>query len=112
MKSNHSKFKQLSLSEENREFRKTGGVSSGNRGAGFIPAFLDTNTGYAYPSTFANGQPAPVHMFDGLPDTLVKKSVVTGKIYALREGLVSGFIRNSKFYTRKEAAGMIAASTF
>ena len=104
MKMNDKRLKAVSLEEENSQYKGTGGVSEGNRAYGFIPAFLDTVTGYAYPSRFANGKLAPVHLFDGLPEKLVEKSVVTGKVYALRKGLVSGFLRGQKFYTRSEAA--------
>ncbi|HID82439.1 MAG TPA: hypothetical protein EYH06_04965 [Chromatiales bacterium] len=96
-----------SLYEENERYHGTGGVSENNRSRGFIPAFLDTATGNAYPSRFANGKLAPIHLFDGLPDMLVKKSVVTGRTYALRDGLVSGFLLGRRFYTRAEAATVV-----
>ena len=108
MKIEDRKFIELSLRDENRQYHGTGGVSAGNRDVGFIPAFLDTVTGNAYPSRFANGRPAPVHLFDGLPEALVKKSLVTGKAYALKERLISGFIRDRRFYTRAEAANVVA----
>lgn len=109
MKMSDKKFQPASLKEENKQYQGTGGVSVENRGAGFIPAFLDTATGNAYPSRFANGKLAPVHLFDGLPESLVKKSVVTGKIYALKNGLISGFIRGRQFYTRAEVAHAMTA---
>lgn len=104
MKMNDKRLRLRSLHEENQRYHDTGGVSENNRDRGFIPAFMDTVTGDAYPSRFANGKLAPVHLFDGLPDTLVKKSVVTGRTYALRDGLVSGFLLGRRFYTRAEAA--------
>ena len=104
MKMNDKRLRLRSLYEENEYYHNTGGVSENNRSRGFIPAFMDTATGNAYPSRFANGELAPVHLFDGLPDTLVKKSVVTGRTYALRDGLVSGFLLGRIFYTRAEAA--------
>lgn len=104
MKMNDKSLRLKSLYEENERYFGTGGVSENNRDSGFVPAFMDTITGHAYPSRFANGKLAPVHLFDGLPDALVKKSVVTGRIYALREGLVSGFLQGRRFYTRAEAA--------
>ncbi len=108
MKTNNRKLSVLSLQEENQTYAGTGGVSNCNRGAGFIPAFLDPDSDIAYPSCFANGKPAPIHIFDGLPNSLVKRSIVTGKAYALQKQLVSGFLKNEKFYTRSEVARLLA----
>jgi len=56
------------LAVQNSAYRGTGGVSAGNKGHGFRPAFLDQLTGIALLSCFANGCAAPVHVLDGLPD--------------------------------------------
>jgi hypothetical protein len=59
------------LRQQNRAFRGTGGVSAENRALGFAPAFLDTQTGAVYRACFADGRPAPMHLLEGLPPTLV-----------------------------------------
>ena len=108
MKTNNRKLNILSLQEENQTYAGTGGVSESNRSAGYTPAFLDTETGYVYRSCFASGKPAPIHLFEGLPDALVKRSIVTGKAYALQKHLVSGFLKNEQFYSRAEVARLLA----
>ena len=55
------------LVEQNRRFLRTGGVSVGNRGHGFHPAFVDRETGTVYIARFTDGRPAPMHILDGLP---------------------------------------------
>lgn len=108
MKMNEKRLGLKTLREENRRYDGTAGVSEGNRSRGFIPAFLDKGTGNAYPSRFENGELAPVHLFDGLPEALVIRSVVTGRIYSLRDGLISGFLLGRRFYTRSEAAMVVS----
>jgi hypothetical protein len=81
------------LDSENAMHAGTGGVSGGNRRLGFNPAFLDYATMRIYPSRFADGRPAPLHLLDGLP----------GEIRA-RSTIVSGFERGGFFYTRSAAA--------
>ena len=82
------------LVQENYQYIDTGGISENNRSQGFVPAFLDSNTGNIYRSRFANGLPAPIHMLSGLPHT-IKNSVV------------SGFLLEKTFYTREEAAATL-----
>ena len=64
-------FSKETLAQENRQYANTGGVSAINRSQRFIPAFYDTATGRAYRSRFADGRPAPIHLLDGLPESLV-----------------------------------------
>jgi hypothetical protein len=92
------------LALQNRTYRGSGGVSAGNRGHGFRPAFLDQVTGTAYLSCFANGCAAPVHVLDGLPDELVHERNRQGKVMKVREGIIAGFLRDGVFYTREQAA--------
>jgi len=49
------------LHQENTAHAGTGGVSGGNAGLGFRPAFLDSATFSIYPSCFADGRPAPFY---------------------------------------------------
>lgn len=103
MKTSDNKLMANSLADENRQYKGTGGVSEGNHTLGFVPGFLNTVTGDVYLSCFSNGLPAPVHLFDGLPAQVVQKSSVTGRAYALLDGVISGFILGRRFYTREEA---------
>ena len=95
-----------SLKTENRQFAGTRGVSQENRSTGFVPAFIDHRTGKVYLSRFANGRQAPVHLLDGLPDELVLQRSDSGRVLAVRDTLESGFVRNSRFYTRSQAAAV------
>lgn len=86
------------LARENLRYIDTGGVSANNRDKGFIPAFMDTETGDVYQSRFANGMPAPIHVLAGLPEKLIEK-----------KSLVSGFLREETFYSREEALKAVAS---
>ena len=92
------------LAVQNHSYRDSGGVSAGNRGHGFRPAFLDQATDIAYQSCFANGSAAPVHVLDGLPDELVLERNRQGRVTTVREGIIAGFLRHGVFYTREQAA--------
>jgi hypothetical protein len=92
------------LAAQNSDYRDSGGVSAGNGGRGFRPAFLDQVTGIVYRSCFANGCAAPVHVLEGLPDGLVVKRDRQGRVMAVREGIIAGFLQNGVFYTRDQAA--------
>lgn len=97
------------LRQENIVFRASGGVSEENRSYGFRPAFRDSDTGEVYPSCFANGQPAPFHLLDGLPDEVVVHRNTRGTISAVKNSIVSGFVREGRFYTREQAARNLAS---
>ena len=96
------------LGIESSNFRGTGGVSGGNRRDGFRPAFLDTDTDTVHLSCFRDGRPAPFHLLDGLPDELVLRRTATGGAEAVKSTVVSGFVRSGRFYTRQEAAQIVA----
>lgn len=96
------------LQRETRQFRGSGGISEENRGFGFRPAFYDSATRIAYLSRFANGDPAPCHILDGLPDELVVARNARGGVAAVRPSLVSGFLLQGRFYSRDEAARKLA----
>lgn len=91
------------LQAQNRQFKGTGGVSQENRSSGFIPAFQDTLTGTVYRSCFANGAFAPVHVLDGLPSALVMQRSSSGRVVAVIDSVIAGFLRGGRFYTRNEA---------
>ena len=92
------------LLAQNREFKGSGGVSQENQSIGFVPAFQDFRTGAVHRSRFSNGRPAPIHVLDGLPPELVLKKSDNGRVVALIDSVIAGFLRNSQFYTRREAA--------
>lgn len=70
------------------------------------PAFRDTSTGAVYLSRFTDGRPAPVHVWDGLPESAVSKRAPDGRVAALKQTVVAGFSREGRFYTREEAASV------
>ncbi len=92
------------LLRENAVHAGTGGISRGNAGLGFRPAFLDFATLTIYPSRFADGRPAPFHLLDGLPDAVVTDRLPSGRVVAAKASLISGFERGGFFYTRRAAA--------
>ena len=92
------------LVRENKCFCNTGGVSSNNRSAGFQSAFLDRATGQVYLSRFTNGLPAPIHLLDGLPEDLVLTRNPEGRIIAVKDTVIAGFLYANTFYTREQAA--------
>jgi|SRR5690606_31381299 len=96
------------LQMETAAHRGTGGVSAENRGLGFRPAFHDTGTGATYLSTFADGRPAPFHILDGLPESLVLARDRRGRISRVLGTVVAGFLRDGVFYTRAEAAALVS----
>ena len=96
------------LSDENRRYQGTGAVSAENRALGFQPAFLDRETGEVHASRFADGRPAPLHILDGLPRTLVAARSASGHVLRAKASLVSGFVRLGRFYTREEVRAVLA----
>ena len=98
-----------SLARENLHYTGTGGVSANNREQGFVPAFLDTQTGAVYRSRFANGMPAPIHVLVGLPERLVERHGATNTPLHIKCSVISGFLREGSFYSR-EAAMQATAS--
>jgi hypothetical protein len=96
------------LQMETAAHRGTGGVSAENRALGFRPAFQDTATGKTYPSTFADGRPAPFHVLDGMPETLVLARDRYGRISRVIGSIVAGFVRDGTFYTRAQAAALVS----
>lgn len=96
------------LGRENREYSGSGGRSQENHTLGFRPAFMDTQTRTVYVSCFADGQPAPFHLLDGLPDDVVLCRQPSGKVVSVKASVVSGFVFEGDFLTRDEAAARVA----
>lgn len=97
------------LLRENRRYRGSGGVSGNNRDRGFVPAFLDSETGIVHIARNPDGTVAACHRLDGLADTLVLERGADGRVTAVKPTLVAGFERGGTFYTREQAARFVAA---
>lgn len=91
------------LARENLQYIGTGGISANNRGQGFIPAFMDAETGNVYRSRFANGMPAPIHVLAGLPENLIEAHGKLSGSLSVKSSVISGFVREETFYSREEA---------
>lgn len=99
---------QTVLAQETTTYRGRGGISAENRSYGFRPAFLDTESGVVYVSCYTNGQPAPLHLLDGLPDELVLARNPIGRVTRVKGCVSSGFVRDGRFYTREEATWQLS----
>ena len=91
------------LRQQNIEFANTGGVSSGNRDKGFVPAFCNTGSGRCVRSRFADGSPAPIHVLDGLPRHWIEERDSQGNATSVIANIIAGFLLGGRFYTREEA---------
>jgi len=95
---------QHTLETENVTYLNTGARSQENRHQRYVPAFFDGETEEVFLSRFADGQPAPIHLLDGLPTHCVLARDATGIVVAVKDSIVSGFCRNGHFYTRDQVA--------
>ncbi len=102
------RFDRAGLRRESVPHDGTARSSAGNRGHGFRPAFIDSETGVVYDARFADGRLAPCHVLDGLPDAVVVKRDQRGRVQAVKGTIVPGFIRQGRFFTRAEAAAALA----
>src|SRR6266581_4756455 len=98
------------LQRQNENFSGTGGRSQENQEQGFRPAFMDCATQVIFGSCYSDGQPAPVHLLDGLPDEVVIGRDEAGRVTAVKASIVAGFVRNGCFYSREEAARCAAVA--
>ncbi|NBC49428.1 MAG: hypothetical protein GVY22_15935 [Gammaproteobacteria bacterium] len=95
---------ELTLRNENRRYASTAGISQCNRGLGFRPGYLNRATGELSLSRFDDGRAAPIHLLDGLPESWVEQRDEHGHVTVIDPDVVSGFIRDGRFYTREQAA--------
>lgn len=94
----------LRLRAERRRYRGTAGESRRAGTCGLRPAFRDEHSGQVQAARFADGRPAPLHVLDGLPEAWIAERDERGRPLATRAGIVCGFLRGRRFYTRAEAA--------
>ncbi len=90
------------LIHENIHYQNTLGISGSNVEYGFMPAFLDRNSGKIYRSCFSDGRPSAVHLYDALPDAVITKRNNNNKPIAVNACIISGFLFNEQFYTREQ----------
>jgi hypothetical protein len=95
------------LENENRAYTNTGGRSQEIDSVQFLPAFYDQQTAQIFPSCFANGQLAPIHILDGLPDACVLERDARGKVLKVKASVISGFVKCKQFYTRAQAVVLL-----
>ena len=95
------------LASQNEKFAGSGGVSHDNKDMGFVPGFLDEETGSVYPSRHADGSPAAVHLIEGLPENLVLKRDSAGRVCVIKATVIAGFIRDGLFFTREQVVHTI-----
>jgi len=95
------------VAQESLAYRGTGGVSAENRAYGFHPAFLDREDGCIQLSCHADGRPAAVHQFDGLPSEWIVARDHEGRPSAVKASVVVGFVRDGYFFSREQAAQLI-----
>jgi hypothetical protein len=94
---------ELSIRDENALFEHTRGVSANNHTLGYVPGYLNRLTGEQSRSRYADGSPAPIHLLDGLPEEWIETRDAQGRALRTCAGIVAGFIRDGRFYTREEA---------
>lgn len=97
------------LGQENRDFANTHGLSQNNRAQGFLPAFRRSATGEVALARFADGRLAPCHLLDGLPNEWIVAKRADGRVLTACADLVSGFVRQGRFYTRAKAIEAFSA---
>ena len=105
----HAPFTPRTLQADNRAFRDSGGVSAGNRTLGFRPAFKDRSSGRVYLSRFADGRPAPIHVLEGLPESLMEARDGSAGNTVIKNSVIAGFVLANTFYTREQAANAVAS---
>lgn len=97
----NSEYRMEQLSQRLPELRL-----SGDPTLGFLPAFQDIYTQEVHLSVNANGSPSHIHVLDHLPDHWVMERDANGQIAALKEGIIAGFMRLGRFYTRADLANL------
>lgn len=100
------------LQQGSDAFDGTGGVSAGNRSLGYLPAFIDHETGRVYLSLDKTGAPSMIHQFGGLPADVVTQRDQSGQVLAVKGSLEAGFVFDSEFYTREQCAQRLQNASY
>ena len=100
----HRPMNEQTLRHQNLAFAGTNGISQNNCTLRFVPAFRDEDTGRVEIARFENGKPAPAHLIVGLPQEWAVAFTDDGSILAIKPSITAGFVRDSEFFTREEAA--------
>jgi len=95
------------VAQQSLAYRGTGGVSAENRAYGFLPAFLDRESGRIHLSCDARGVPVAIHQFEGLPEEWVVARDEEGRPCAVKASVEAGFVREGYFFTREQAAQLM-----
>lgn len=85
-------------------YREIPEMTGGAAVLGFLPAFRDLHTEEVHLSVDETGALAAIHLLEHLPDYWVVERDAAGRITALRDGIVAGFMRQGRFFTRSELA--------
>ncbi len=84
-------------------------MSTPNLPPRFAPAFRDTLTGEVFPSVYASGEPAPIHLLDSLPELYITcRGPGQETDFLVSERIEAGFLRDGRFYTRSELSALMA----
>ncbi len=110
-----SRMKSISdIEAERAQYINTGGTSqdSGNKQMEFIPAFFDTQSNTIHLSRTCDGNIAAMHLLTGLAESIIDSRDSHGKITGIKKSVIVGFEKNGQFYTREQAAKIVAANKF
>lgn len=85
-------------------YREIPEMTAGAAILGFLPAFRDLDSQETHLSVNQDGSLSAVHLLDSLPDHWVVERDEEGRITALKDGIIAGFMRHGRFFTRTELA--------
>ncbi len=71
----------------------------GEASFGFMPVFMDVQSRETHLASYRDGQPAVVHILDGLPHKWIEEWGSDGRPVSLKAGVIAGFMRGGEFYT-------------
>ena len=101
---------QSQLIQPQAVYEQLGGAVFRDASFGFMPAFLDLKTQETHLSAYHDGEPAVVHILDGLPSHWIAEWGSDGRAVSLKSGVIAGFMRNSRFYTLNEIVSKLRDS--
>jgi len=93
---------------ERRFYHQFGGSVFNDASFGFMPAFMDIHTGETHLSSYESGEPAAIHILDGLPRKWVSDWDDHGQAVSLQIGVIAGFMRTGVFYTLSEILNQLS----